>query len=103
MDHGDLSKVKCAHGKCLNHAPEWENINRVHAVTVPRGFFGTKTYWFHRCCGAAMAKAWKIQKRQCKKCGRTEEFVVHYCLALCRCCGRTKDTTPYDPCSVLDC
>ena len=100
MDHSNLAGEKysngqCAHGMCLEHGPEWGNVGEKHLEPNP-GIFGTKTYWFARCCGSPMAKYRAVQTQRCRKCGRTEDLVTHYYVALCICCGRTKDMTP-DP------
>lgn len=98
MDHGDQKSGKyahnqCSHGMCLNHGPEWENVGDKFLIPDP-GFLGNPCYWFTRCCGKAMARQAKVQSRRCKKCGRMERHIIERHIALCTCCGRTKDMTP---------
>lgn len=87
---------QCRHGRCLDHGPEWENVGEVRREPDP-GIFGKKTWWFTRCCGAPMARMKDVQRKRCKKCGRTEDHIKKSYFALCLCCGRTKDmTSPED-------
>ncbi len=89
------SHGQCRHGRCHGHGPEWENLGEKWRESNP-GIFGQKTFWLIRCCGAPMARMKEGRTRQCKKCGRMEDSVTRYHLALCRCCGRTIDVTPDD-------
>lgn len=96
MEHSDLAGVKCphgqcVHGRCLGHGPEWENSGEKRREPYP-GIFGLKTYWLVRCCGKPMARMKVVQTRKCRKCGRSEDHVTDYYLALCSCCGRTANT-----------
>ena len=76
---------QCRHGMCLDHEPEWENVGNRREPTS--GVFGNKTYWMNRHSGRAMAMYREIQSHKCKECGRIEDEVVNYDIALCLCCG----------------
>ncbi len=78
----------CVHGGCIGHEPEWKHVGIEHLEPNP-WFFGKKTYWMSRCCGKSMARYKEVIKRQCKKCGRTEDCVINYDLALCLCCSKS--------------
>lgn len=89
MDHS--TSEKCPHGQrryrmCLDHNPEWENIGGRRREPNP-GIFGKKTYWTTSHCGQSMARYKVVQTRRCKKCGRTEDRIEIFELALCLCCG----------------
>ena len=91
MDHSNLADQKrphgqCCHGMCLDHGPEWENIGEKRREPNP-GIFGKKTYWTWRHCGQPMARYKEVQTQRCRKCGRTEDDITNYHLALCLCCG----------------
>ena len=91
MDHNNLAGQKCPHGQCrhgmcLDHGPEWENVGEKRSEPNP-GIFGKKTYWTSRHCGKPMARYKEVRTQQCQKCGRIEDLVVNYYLALCLCCG----------------
>lgn len=91
MVHSNLAAQKyshgqCVHGRCIDHGPEWENIGEQRREPNP-GIFGKKTYWMSHCCGKPMARYKVVQTKRCKKCGRTEDHIVIFKLALCRCCG----------------
>ena len=81
------SDGRCAHGMCLNHKPEWEDVGKSRLEPV-RGIFGEKFWWSYRCCGKRMAQMKETQTRQCKRCGRRKDDVVTFAIAYCRCCGR---------------
>lgn len=86
---------QCSHGQCLNHKPEWEKVGDEQLKPDPAlGIFNKKTYWLTSCCGTSMSRYKKVQIRQCGKCARQEEYVTHYFIALCLCCGGIKDMTP---------
>jgi hypothetical protein len=92
MEHSNLAGQKyphgqCVHGRCLDHGPEWENVGEKRLEPNP-GIFGKKTWWFTRCCGKPMAQMKEVQTQRCKKCGRQEDHVTNYYIALCYCCGR---------------
>jgi ribosomal protein L37E len=96
MDHSSLAEQKhectmCEHGFCRNHNPDWEVSTRQEPNP---GIFGAKTYWISHHCGRAMARYRVVQTKRCRKCGRTEEEVVNYNLALCLCCGYHRDILP---------
>lgn len=84
----------CAHGMCLNHNPEWENVGSALLVPNPAqircGFLGLKRKtvdtWYEECCGKPMARYKKVQKTHCKKCGR-EGIALNIDKMLCLCCG----------------
>jgi len=99
MDHSSLAVQEvgyqqCAHGRCLNHGPEWEWFDGKAFEPNP-GLFGQKTYWMQRCCGKAMARMIEIQTRRCKKCGREERLCTQQ-LAVCQCCGYHRNMDPID-------
>ena len=100
MDHNNLAGQKyphgqCRHGICLGHGPEWENVGEKRSEPNP-GIFGKKTYWTSRHCGSPMARYKEVQTRRCRKCGRTEDNVTNYHLALCLCCGYHFNNISYD-------
>ena len=101
MDHNNLEgqqkcpHSQCRHGMCLDHGPEWENVGEKRCELNP-GVFGKKTYWMSRHCGQPMARYKEVQTRRCRKCGRTEDHVTNYHLALCLCCGYHFDNIPDD-------
>ena len=81
---------QCAHGECLKHSPEWQDVGPKRCVPNPGMFFST--YWFgkvNRCCGRPTLRVKEVQTRQCQRCGRKEECVTDDKLHLCSCCGRT--------------
>ena len=82
---GQYPRGQCRHGMCLDHEPEWKNVENRREPT--RGVFGNKTYWMNRHCGRPMAMYVEVESWECKECGRTEDRVVNYDLAVCRCCG----------------
>ena len=91
MDNSNLAGQKCPHGQCVhgmchNHGPERENVGEKRCEPNP-GIFGKKTYWTRRHCGQLMAQYKEVQTRKCRKCGRTEDNITNYYLALCLCCG----------------
>ncbi len=91
MDYSNLAVEKCSHGqcrhgRCLDHGPEWESVGEKRREPNP-GIFGKKTYWMDRHCGRLMARYKEVQTRKCRKCGRAEDLVMNYNLALCLCCG----------------
>ncbi len=99
MDHGNTKAgqqyKQCPHGMCLNHDPEWENIGKKRRQY--KGEFPGKTSGRDHCCGKAMMWYKEVQKRRCKKCGRTEDHISNYYLALCLCCNYHFIETPsYD-------
>lgn len=90
MDHSNPEKEvypqrHCPHGRCLDHGPVWENVEKRQEPSP--GIFGQKTFWTKRCCGKPMVRYKEVQTRRCKKCGRTESHVTIPYLALCLCCG----------------
>ena len=96
MDHSNPggqeshSHRQCHHRRCLHHAPEMVDHGDVRHEPN-HAFFGLiTTYLTARCCGESMARVKKVQTKRCKKCGRVEDFVYLYLVALCRCCGRTR-------------
>lgn len=103
MDHSNLKDENlegkkcphgmCMHGQCLNHKPEWEDIGDLRFEPDP-WFFGKKTYWLTRCCGAGMARHKQIQGKRCRQCGRREDDVVHH-IARCQCCGSILNRSPF--------
>ena len=93
MDHNNSSKQylrnRCAHGQCLDHDPEWENVGKERFEPYP-DIFGLKTFlWGYRCCGKRMARRMKVQTQSCKKCGRIRNLTRAdgELYALCQCCG----------------
>jgi len=86
MDYNNSVYQKCLHGQCLDHGPEWDVLGEKRMEPNP-GIFGKKTYWITRCCGKPMARSKEVQTKYCKKCGRVEDHVTNYHLALCLCCG----------------
>ena len=90
--HTQHSK-QCKHEHCLNHKPEWKRVGTPRIVINP-GLFGAKTYWLHRCCHAAMERRKQVQTQQCATCGRIQ-YWEQKTMAVCLCCGRVEDTTPY--------
>jgi len=89
---------QCAHGKCLDHGPEWENIGEKWLSPLSWIFAWTLgRWWFNWCCGKPMARMYEVQKRRCKKCGRKEDHVISSYVALCQCCGkRFTHSSAYD-------
>ena len=87
-NHGDqkYSHCQCAHGMCLDHGPEWENVGDPQREPNP-GLFGKKTYWTTVHCEKSMARYRVVQAKRCKKCGRIKVEIVDSELALCLCCG----------------
>ena len=101
MAHSDLAGKKCEHGMCkhgfcLDHSPQWENVGPVRQEPNPSFFGKKKTYWTKRHCGKAMAQYRVVQTQRCKQCGRQEDHVTNYNLALCLCCGYHFDNISYD-------
>lgn len=105
MDHNNPAVKQekqcgqCPHGKCLNHSPEWKKVDVARMMPNPLRtwfiFFTTEdTYEDSACCKRMMARYKKVQRWQCKRCGRTEDEVLNHHVALCLCCGRTEDKTP---------
>ncbi len=95
MDHNNpavkqsdqqYSHKQCAHGKCLNHDPKWENVGEKRLIPNP-GSFGIETYWGKSCCGEAMARRTTVQDMQCRECGRKITVIANWEVALCLCCG----------------
>jgi hypothetical protein len=100
MDHNNLTEQEhyeqCPHGKCLNHDPEWEIVNKWREPNP--GIFGVKTYWRTRCCGRPMARYKKMETWRCRKCGREQDNIKNDSLALCLCCGyHFTNIPPQDP------
>jgi hypothetical protein len=84
---------KCSHGQCLNHVPRWKRADEKKLVPNP-GLFGKTTYWTLRCCGKPMGRYKEVRLQECSVCGRVEEDILHYEMALCSCCGHSEDADP---------
>lgn len=85
------SHVRCEHGKCLNHKPDWEPIGGIQ-LEAKSSIIGLKTFWLTWCCGKPMKRVKKVKRYQCRQCGRKKSFVYRMniadeSLAYCRCCG----------------
>jgi hypothetical protein len=92
MDHSEpkdeeYSHQQCAHGMCLNHDPEWENLGQQRREPQRNMFGRIKTYWEFKCCRQKMVHAREVQTQRCRKCGRTREHILNYNVVLCLCCG----------------
>jgi len=102
MDHSNQatnahSHQKCAHGRCLNHDPEWKNVGEKRHVPAP-SFFGLKTtFWSEFCCGAPMSRCNTVQDCECQKCGRRVGKVITEKVAVCLCCGYHYEVRPPGP------
>jgi hypothetical protein len=97
MDHSNLKSHKacrCAHGKCLNHNPEWENIGQKLIFQKPLFFGLYQWYLASWCCRRPMTRYQVVQNQCCKKCGRQQARIIEANLALCVCCGYHCDLTP---------
>jgi hypothetical protein len=88
--HGSVKKeCMCAHGMCLNHNPEWVEVDKERTLVKPLNFwfFKINTFIFVRCCGKGMNR-YRIEKTyRCKKCGRIKKVATTPLLAICHCCG----------------
>ncbi len=101
----EFTNMQCPHGMCLNHSPEWKNVGlrRYEPNPTPIKLFGLTifmfltyrvSYYYNEstlCCGKKMSRYKEVQDQRCNKCGRNVVQVLNFMVALCLCCGRTKD------------
>jgi hypothetical protein len=91
---------QCSHGKCLNHHPEWETIEK--NIHIPCSFLEKLRFWFRPqyeypgCCGKRMAMSVLYYKEKCRKCNRVRLSYYLDVVFVCSCCGfkRTIQTHP---------
>jgi hypothetical protein len=87
--------AKHAHGICLRHKPDWENVGSLYFEPNPH-YSGATHDATMICCDTWMKSFKEIQKKCCKICGREQDVVCRR-LVICEICGKEKipEQVPY--------